>query len=109
VTVPMTREMAAALRTAPKLRDPEALCFPSCRHNPTRDKLPVFGHGLRHTDRTVAADLGIDEVVVRLLTGHSLQGVSQAYIAKAALSGGMSMREAQKRISKRIVALLGIE
>jgi integrase len=107
VTIPMTREIAAALRIVPKPRGGDDLVFPCCRKSSRKDRL-VKGHALRHTYRTVAADLGVDEVVVRLLMGHSLQGVSQAYIAKAALTGGISMREAQRKISKRIVGLLGI-
>ena len=82
------------------------MVFPCCRKSSRKDKL-LKGHALRHTYRTVAADLGVDEILVRLLMGHSLQGVSQGYIAKAALSGGISMREAQRKISRRIIGLLG--
>jgi len=105
VTVPMTRQMAAALRIVPKPRDKDGLVFPSCRKSSRKDKL-LKGHALRHTYRTVAAELGIDELLVRLLMGHSLVGVSQGYVAKAALSGGVSMRDAQRKISERIVSLL---
>ena len=106
VTVPMTRQIAAALRIVPQPRNGDDLVFPCCRKSSRKDKL-LKGHALRHTYRTVAADLGVDEILVRLLMGHSLQGVSQGYIAKAALSGGISMREAQRKISRRIIGLLG--
>ena len=112
VTVPMTREIAAALRIVSRhaaacrvSQNGGDLVFPSCRKSSRKDKL-VKGHALRHTYRTVAAELGIDELLVRLLMGHSLVGVSQAYIAKAALTGGISMREAQRRSASALLPCL---
>jgi hypothetical protein len=48
------------------------------------------------------------EVLVRLLMGHSLHGINQNYITKHVLTSGPGMREAQRKISRRIVALLGL-
>ena len=108
VTIPMTREIARRCGNVPPPRHRNDFVFPCCRKSSRKDKL-LKGHALRHTYRTIAAELGIDELLVRLLMGHSLVGVSQGYVAIAALSGGRSMRDAQRRISKRIVSLLGIE
>jgi hypothetical protein len=60
-----------------------------------------------HTFLSVAADHGIDELQRRLLTGHSLVGISQSYITRAVVEGGPGIREAQRKISRRIVSLLG--
>jgi len=37
-----------------------------------------------------------------------LASVNQDYIVKAEMTGGVSMRDAQRKVSKRIVGLLGI-
>jgi hypothetical protein len=70
------------------------------------DGLPAAGNSLRHAYRTEALAAGVDELSTRLLMGHSLRGVSQGYIARAALTGFPSLRAAQRAISRRIVALL---
>jgi hypothetical protein len=80
--------------------------FPSCEF--IEDDLPARGQALRHVYRSVAADLGINEVLVRLLIGHSLHGINKNYITKHVLTSGPRMREAQRKISRRIVALLGL-
>jgi hypothetical protein len=36
---------------------------------------------LRHTYRTVAADLGVDDLLIHFLMGHAPDGISQKYIA----------------------------
>jgi len=58
---------------------------------------------LRHSYLSVAADLGVDELQRRLLTAHSLRGINQRYITQAVLTGGSGLRDAQERISRRIV------
>ena len=65
------------------------------------------GQALRHTYRTICADLEIDELITHYLMGHAPQGISQKYIATLILQNGPAMRAAQERISKRIVGLLG--
>jgi integrase len=70
--------------------------------------LSARGQALRHVYGSVAADLGINEVLVQLLMGHSLHGINQNYITKHVLTSGPGMREAQRKISRRIVALLGL-
>jgi len=70
------------------------------------DKLSHQGNAGRHTYRTVAASIGIDELSIRLLQGHALTGVSQGYVTRQLLVG-TSLRTAQRRISRRIVELMG--
>ena len=71
--------------------------------------LPVKGQALRHTYRTICADLEIDELISHYLMGHAPQGISQKYIATLILQSGPAMRAAQERISKRIVSLLKLK
>ena len=62
---------------------------------------------LRHTYRTVAADVGIDEMLSHFLPGHAPEGISQRYVARMTLNAAPAMREAQRKISRRILELLG--
>ena len=48
-----------------------------------------------------------DELQRRLLTVHSLVGISQSYVTRAVVEGGPGVRSAQRMISRRIVTLLG--
>ena len=61
---------------------------------------------LRRAWRTQAADIGLDEFHTRILMGHSLRDVSEGYVNKLALSSGSGLRKSQRRMSKRIEALL---
>ncbi len=61
---------------------------------------------LRHTYRTVAADVGVDEMLAHFLLGHAPAGISQRYIARMILTSGPALRAAQRAISRRMVALL---
>ena len=72
-----------------------------------KDSLPYQGHALRHTYITLAADINVNEVLVRLLVGHSLRGVHQDYITKVVMGGGEGLKGAQRRISRKIIELLG--
>jgi integrase len=106
ITIPLTVPIVRALKLA-RGADPERV-FPGCSQAANKDDLPARGNALRHTYRSVAAELGFDEVTVRLLMGHSLVGINQKYITTAVLMGGKSLRQAQAKISRRIVGLLGI-
>jgi integrase len=64
-------------------------------------------HALRHTWRTVAADCGVDELLAHFMLGHVPQNISQAYITRLVLSAGPALRQAQRKVSKRILHLLG--
>ncbi len=71
------------------------------------DGLPAHGMMYRRTWRTVAADVGTDELLSRFLLGHIPPGISPGYVAKMILASGQGMRSAQRAVSRRIVALLG--
>lgn len=103
VVIPMSNEIERALKLAPDNSSSELL-FPNVKN--WHDDI-VKGHALRHSWRSVAADLGVNEVHARLLLGHSLVGINQRYITEAVLSGGPGLREEQCRISARITELLG--
>ncbi len=114
IVIPISDEIAAALQMA---RDdaeqlgyevePDGLVFPGCAQIGHRDALPARGNMLRHTYRTVAADLGVDDLLIHFLMGHTPEGISQKYIATLILSSGPKMREEQGRMSKRMIELLG--
>ena len=82
--------------------------FPECGQAGHRDPLPARGHELRHTYETIARDLKIDDFLCHFLLGHVPRNISEGYVARAMLMAGEGMREAQRRISRRIVSLLGL-
>jgi integrase len=114
ILIPISSAIARALKLArDAARERER---PSDRESPfvffgcskaERDALSIKGNGLRHTFRTVAADLETDDLISHFLLGHAPAGISQKYIAKLILSSGPAMREAQRKISRRITTLLG--
>ncbi|QPF91484.1 tyrosine-type recombinase/integrase [Bradyrhizobium commune] len=115
ITIPITDEIAAALKMARAAAEglghdigQDSLIFPGCKQAAWRDELPARGHVLRHTYSTVAADLGIDDLHRHFLLGHAPEGISQRYIATLILSNGPALRDAQRRMSRRFVELLGI-
>ena len=63
---------------------------------------------LRHTYRTVAADLGVDDLLIHFLMGHTPRGISRKYVAVLILANGPAMRAAQERISARTLKELGL-
>jgi integrase len=111
IVLPYSEEIAGALRTAgDAAKEGAELVFPGLSYIDHRDAgLPVKGQALRHTYRTICADLEIDELITHYLMGHAPQGISQKYIATLILQNGPAMRAAQERISKRIVSLLGLK
>ena len=115
ITIPITEEIAAALRMA---RDdaaqlglpaePDALVFPGCSQISAREALPARGNMLRHTYRTVAADLGIDDLLIHFLMGHTPRGISRKYVAVLIFANGPAMCAAQERISARTLHEFGL-
>jgi hypothetical protein len=103
--IPMSGAIRAALESA-GTRLVGGLVFPGCRQAPAKDALPASGVALRRTYRTLAKELLVDDVIARILMGHSLKGLDQNYLMGAILAGGKSLREAQEKISDRIMALL---
>ena len=53
--------------------------------------------------RTIAADLGVDELIAHFCLGHIPSGISRGYVHKMIISGGSAMRTAQRKVSKRII------
>lgn len=102
--LPLSWPIVHCLRMA-RGADP-VLIFPSARHNPTRDKLPEFGHSLRHAYASTAKAIGVDPLLLKILMGHSLgSDMTEVYLSRTMLRG--PLHEAQRKISKRIVGLLG--
>src|SRR5258708_20176578 len=103
------QKRSQALLGRPVMRQRRALSwvFPGLSYIDHRDAgLPVKGQALRHTYRTICADLEIDELITHYLMGHAPQGISQKYIATLILQNGPAIPAAQERISKPIVSLL---
>lgn len=114
IVIPISEEISAALHMARADAEqlgyevsPDALIFPGCAQVGHRDPLPARGNMLRHTYRTIAADLGVDELISHFLLGHAPEGISQKYIATLILANGPKMREEQNRMSKRMIELMG--
>jgi integrase len=84
------------------------LVFPGVRQAGGRSGLPVSGNALRHTFRSIAVSLGISEMLISFLMGHSLQGVSARYTNELMIANSEALRAAQERISRRIFELLGL-
>ena len=115
IVIPITEEIAAALQMA---RDdaeqlglaitPDSLVFPGCSQISAREALPARGNMLRHTYRTMAADLEVDDLLIHFLMGHAPDGISQKYIATLILANGPAMRAAQERMSARMLKELGL-
>ena len=70
------------------------------------DSLPVWGMAYRRTWRTVAAELGVDELIAHFCLGHIPAGISRGYVAKLILSSGQAMRAAQRVVSRRMLTLM---
>ena len=110
IVLPASEEITAALRMA---RDAAVggavLVFPGLSNIDHRGSgLPAKGNALRHTYRTICADLEIDGLLTHYLMGHAPDGISQKYVATLISQNGPAMRAAQERVSKRIVSLLGL-
>lgn len=103
IVVPLSSAIARELQRARGTDDVRV--FPAAEW--FKDAIPARGRALRRTYRTVAADLGVDAILSRLLMGHAVSGISQSYINTLVLTGGPGLRGAQRVISRRIVELLG--
>lgn len=68
------------------------------------EKLPSdTGHILRHTYRTLAKSIGVDQIDARLLLDHKVPGIDGVYIHSQALFG--RLLKTQERLSKSILSL----
>ncbi|HLZ06261.1 MAG TPA: integrase family protein [Bradyrhizobium sp.] len=116
IVIPVSEEIAAAIKMARADAEalgfdvgPDAPIFPGCIQKGYRDNLPARGNMLRHTYRTVAADLGVDDLISHFLLGHAPKGISQKYIATLILANGPKMRDEQGRMSKQVLKLLKLD
>jgi integrase len=115
ITVPVSREIVAAFELArtDKARPDNVgtgqddLIFPGCLNNPTRDDIPARGHALRRTFKTIAEDYcGVPTQISEYLEGRMPEGVKGRYLLKWARKEGPAIIEAQRQISRTIMALL---
>jgi integrase len=70
-----------------------------------RNVLSHRGYELRRCYRTILREIGADEQSEHLLMGHSAKNVNQRYVARALLVGS-SLRQVQRKASRRIAGLL---
>jgi integrase len=115
IEIPITPEIVAAFALARGDNDrpngvgcePDDLIFPGCLNNPARDALPARGHALRRTYKTIAEDwCKVPSQISEYLEGRMPEGVKGRYLLKWARNEGPAIIEAQRTISKTIMALL---
>jgi integrase len=115
IEIPITPEIVAAFELARKDKArpndvgtaPDDLIFPGCSNNPTRDALPARGHALRRTYKTVAEDwCKVPTQISEYLEGRMPEGVKGRYLLKWARNEGPAIIEAQRKVSRTIMALL---
>jgi integrase len=113
IRVPMSAAIARLFKLARDAKTDSEYVFPARAggHIVKRDAdgLPAWGMMYRRGWRTVAADLGVDELIAHFCLGHIPAGISRGYVSKMILSGGSAMRTAQRKVSRRIVQLLGAD
>jgi integrase len=110
IRIIMSASIARVLKRACDLgkpKDGNALVFPFCGE--LRDDLPSKGHAFRHTWRTIAAALKIDTTLVRVMQGLANDEVSEDYVNEQELAGDSALREAQRRMSVKIISLSGAD
>lgn len=92
--------------TRPKSGD--SFVFPHCGQIAGRCGLPYSGHDLRHTWATVAAAVGIDGAQADVMGGWSpTDSVRGGYVTALVLAATPELRKAQRKVSARIIKLLG--
>jgi hypothetical protein len=87
-----------------------AIVFPGCDNisgGKLRGELPVKGAALRRTWKTfVVSECKIPFEISEFLLGHIPHGVSAHYIMRWAMSSGKEIIDAQRKISKAMMAAL---
>lgn len=96
-------------RALGKPKDRDAFVFAHCGHAGHRDDLPRRGHDLRHSYRTLCADIHIDDAFVRILQGWAPRTVSEGYLTRLVLATGQGIRAYQRQVSQKIIELLGAD
>lgn len=115
IEIPMSeaieRELKTALAAAEDLGLDSEWVFPATRKTAKHGHITrlrtdhfVGGNSGRHTHRTVAAALGIDEFSIDLLQGRTPSGVGRGYVTRAVMMG-LSLLDQQEKISQKIEEL----
>jgi integrase len=105
----MSAPIARVLKRARDIGKPGEFVFEGCAQAGHRDALPARGHALRHSYRTVCANIGIDDVIAHVLQGWAPRNISESYLTRLVLSAGEGVRASQRRVSKKIIELLGAD
>ena len=108
MSAPIARILKRA-RDLDKPKDGEAFVFRHCTQAAQREKLPARGHALRHSYATLCANIGIDDAMVRILQGWAARSISEQYLTRLVLSTGQGVRATQRRVSAKIIELLGAD
>lgn len=114
IPVPISAPIEAALRMALKAAGESEWLFPvrggGHLQRVDKDNLPEWGNALRHNYKTVASTMqpAVEEILSEMLMGHAPKGVSRKYVSAMVAAKSEALREAQVRISARIVDLLGL-
>ncbi|HEY7230346.1 MAG TPA: site-specific integrase [Pseudolabrys sp.] len=90
-------------------RKPDDFIFAGCQQiqHRHRTELPVMGHALRRTYKTIATDhCGVPDDISAALLGHVPEGMSQKYLIRWARMSGPAIIAAQAKISRTIMSLL---
>jgi hypothetical protein len=106
----MSAAIARVLKRARDTAKPSGLddfVFPHSAQFGHRENLPTRGHAFRHTWRTIAADCKVDDLLAHVMLGHAPKNISESYITRFVLASGPSLRQAQRKVSRRILLLLG--
>jgi integrase len=110
IYVPLSAAIARELKRARDASDGSEWVFPGRTEGShitsfDDDGLPAHGMMYRRTWRTVAADVGVDELIAHFCLGHIPAGISRGYVVKMTLASGGAMRAAQRTVSRRMLAL----
>ncbi len=113
ITVPTSPQIRVALKMAKHAHDGKSeWLFPARADGHIRrfdsDSLPCWGNGLRHNYKNVSITMKppVEEVLTKFLQGHTPKGVSRKYVNKMIVAYSDALRDAQERISTKIMSLL---
>ena len=113
IWVPFSPAIEHAIGDALKAAGDSEWLFPAGRghiRNFAGDGLPCWANGLRHNYKTIGSTMrpAVEEMLVEFLQGRAPRGVGRKYVSTMILAKSDALRDAQARISERIVGLLGL-
>jgi hypothetical protein len=110
IIIPLSAPIARALKLARDAARAEGIesefIFPDAERW-ARDDLPATGHAMRRTYKSVASSLKILNETSGRLLGHQPPGVSADYDDPLALARSEWLRQLQRQVSGKVLALLG--